>query len=210
MVLVLGLMAMVLTAGGALAHRSGCHRWHSCPSDSGSYICGDLGHACAYPTGPEGASYPTEVAPKADPPGESSDTSSELSPVDGLSELREVAEIRRVLAAKGVRSIQDLQRLLVNEGYDPGPIDGDLGPRTMSAWTSYQESGYASRSRSRTSAFEQSQYLPKETYKPDAQIYSSSAAQAEEAPSEGSDAIWPVLIVLGVVWVAYLTSRASE
>jgi hypothetical protein len=28
----------------AEAHRSGCHRWHSCPSDSGSYICGDTGH----------------------------------------------------------------------------------------------------------------------------------------------------------------------
>lgn len=29
----------------ALAHRSGCHRWHSCPSDTGSYVCGDLGHS---------------------------------------------------------------------------------------------------------------------------------------------------------------------
>ncbi len=27
-------------------HRSGCHRWHSCPSDSGSYTCGDTGHGC--------------------------------------------------------------------------------------------------------------------------------------------------------------------
>ncbi|GEM50150.1 hypothetical protein [Deinococcus cellulosilyticus] len=27
----------------ALAHRDGCHRWHSCPSDTGSYVCGDLG-----------------------------------------------------------------------------------------------------------------------------------------------------------------------
>lgn len=26
------------------AHRSGCHRWHSCPSHTGSYECGDLGH----------------------------------------------------------------------------------------------------------------------------------------------------------------------
>jgi micrococcal nuclease len=26
------------------AHRDGCHRWHSCPSDNGSYVCGDLGH----------------------------------------------------------------------------------------------------------------------------------------------------------------------
>lgn len=26
------------------AHQNGCHRWHSCPSDSGSYVCGDLGY----------------------------------------------------------------------------------------------------------------------------------------------------------------------
>lgn len=31
----------------ANAHRSGCHRWHSCPSDRGTYICGDTGH-CNY------------------------------------------------------------------------------------------------------------------------------------------------------------------
>ena len=31
------------------AHRSGCHRWHSCPSDSGSYICGDTGHCSGCP-----------------------------------------------------------------------------------------------------------------------------------------------------------------
>ena len=27
-----------------IAHRDGCHRWHSCPSDDGSYVCGDLGY----------------------------------------------------------------------------------------------------------------------------------------------------------------------
>ncbi len=31
------------------AHRSGCHRWHSCPSDTGSYICGDLGYTSGCP-----------------------------------------------------------------------------------------------------------------------------------------------------------------
>ena len=25
------------------AHRDGCHRWHSCPSYSGGYVCCDLG-----------------------------------------------------------------------------------------------------------------------------------------------------------------------
>ncbi len=44
----------------SFAHRSGCHRWHSCPSDSGSYSCGDAGHPCLYPTYPAsgGVIYP--------------------------------------------------------------------------------------------------------------------------------------------------------
>jgi len=42
----------VLLVGGAMpavAHRDGCHRWHSCPSDSGSYVCGDLGYTSQCP-----------------------------------------------------------------------------------------------------------------------------------------------------------------
>jgi len=38
-VLLLGLLPVP-----AEAHRNGCHRWHSCPSDTGSYVCGDLGY----------------------------------------------------------------------------------------------------------------------------------------------------------------------
>jgi len=34
----------------AEAHRDGCHRWHSCPSDSGSYMCGDLGYTSECPS----------------------------------------------------------------------------------------------------------------------------------------------------------------
>ncbi len=33
----------------AQAHQSGCHRWHSCPSDSGSYTCGDTGYCSECP-----------------------------------------------------------------------------------------------------------------------------------------------------------------
>ena len=32
-----------------IAHRSGCHRRHSCPSDRGTYTCGDLGHCSRCP-----------------------------------------------------------------------------------------------------------------------------------------------------------------
>src|SRR5438445_13893632 len=33
----------------ASAHQSGCHRWHSCPSDTGSYECGDTGYCSQCP-----------------------------------------------------------------------------------------------------------------------------------------------------------------
>jgi micrococcal nuclease len=33
-----------LLSSDSFAHQSGCHRWHSCPSDDGSYVCGDTGH----------------------------------------------------------------------------------------------------------------------------------------------------------------------
>ncbi len=37
----------VMTCASADAHCPGCHRWHSCPSDTGRYVCGDTGH-CNY------------------------------------------------------------------------------------------------------------------------------------------------------------------
>ena len=41
-----GLLVIGIITNSTLvsAHRDGCHRWHSCPSDSGSYVCGDLGY----------------------------------------------------------------------------------------------------------------------------------------------------------------------
>lgn len=43
------LFLLVLFLSASDAHRSGCHRWHSCPSDSGSYICGDTGYCSQCP-----------------------------------------------------------------------------------------------------------------------------------------------------------------
>jgi endonuclease G len=40
------LLSISLTAA---AHRSGCHRWHSCPSDRGTYTCGDTGQCSGCP-----------------------------------------------------------------------------------------------------------------------------------------------------------------
>ena len=39
----------IFLAGPATAHRSGCHAWHSCPSDHATYICGDTGHCSQCP-----------------------------------------------------------------------------------------------------------------------------------------------------------------
>ncbi len=36
----------------ANAHKSGCHTWHSCPSDWGTYVCGDNGKSSGCPPTP--------------------------------------------------------------------------------------------------------------------------------------------------------------
>jgi len=43
-VFLLATLLALLPTISTLAHSSGCHRWHSCPSDLGTYVCGDLGH----------------------------------------------------------------------------------------------------------------------------------------------------------------------
>jgi hypothetical protein len=63
-------VSTVATAPAALAHRDGCHRWHSCPSDSGSYVCGDLGYTSGCGTGyspPEESSTSSSSEPYVPP-----------------------------------------------------------------------------------------------------------------------------------------------
>jgi hypothetical protein len=49
-VVLVGLTAsLFFLPAASSAHRSGCHRWHSCPSDRGTYVCGDLGYCSQCP-----------------------------------------------------------------------------------------------------------------------------------------------------------------
>lgn len=68
------LSATIPGAPPASAHRDGCHRWHSCPSDSGSYVCGDLGIDTYCPG--------TEAVPEAPPAAtpEATDTTPDVTP----------------------------------------------------------------------------------------------------------------------------------
>jgi len=43
LIVVCGIAVMPLPV---FAHRSGCHNLHTCPSDTNSYVCGDLGYPC--------------------------------------------------------------------------------------------------------------------------------------------------------------------
>ena len=106
----------------AQAHQSGCHRWHSCPSDTGSYVCGDRGldTYCPKPRGPglqqiqpprTPATTPTSPAPPAATPAPTS-----------------VPQ----------RKIRTAQLLLAELGYDPGRPDGTLGPKTQAAIIQFQ------------------------------------------------------------------------
>lgn len=49
MIFLIILVAASVYQAPAFAHRSGCHRWHSCPSDTGSYTCGDTGYCSECP-----------------------------------------------------------------------------------------------------------------------------------------------------------------
>jgi peptidoglycan hydrolase-like protein with peptidoglycan-binding domain len=42
-------------------------------------------------------------------------------------------------ASSGNGTVRDIQSKLAQQGYDPGPTDGRLGPRTRSAITQYQQ-----------------------------------------------------------------------
>lgn len=50
-----------------LAHRNGCHRWHSCPSDTGSYVCGDLGYYTYCPSSRPTAKPSQDLTPTRTP-----------------------------------------------------------------------------------------------------------------------------------------------
>src|SRR5687768_14240071 len=63
----------------SFAHRDGCHRWHSCPSDTGSYVCGDLGYY-AYCGTPSVPTFPTPTVPVTAP--SPAPTSLPIPPVD--------------------------------------------------------------------------------------------------------------------------------
>lgn len=53
----------------AQAHRDGCHRWHSCPSDHGTYVCGDLGYTSGCPTTEQAQPVAAPVTSAAPPIG---------------------------------------------------------------------------------------------------------------------------------------------
>lgn len=64
---------IAFTPSLADAHQSGCHRWHSCPSDSGSYTCGDTGYCSQCPDNKYckgGQPYTSYTPPKYEPPKE--------------------------------------------------------------------------------------------------------------------------------------------
>src|SRR3954470_17607003 len=79
LLILLGIGALLLAAVAveAGAHVDGCHRWHSCPSDDGGYVCGDRGHCAACPDThycllgrPPGAAAPATRPPRPTRPPE--------------------------------------------------------------------------------------------------------------------------------------------
>ena len=115
-----GIVVLAATQS-ATAHRSGCHRWHSCPSDSGSYVCGDLGYSNYCPTKPKPATTrPSTSTPKVNTtPSRTSTTIPSSETLHG-------------------DSIRFAQQKLIELGYNSGSIDGRMGPKTRNAVRTFQ------------------------------------------------------------------------
>lgn len=43
---IIAIVSVLFIAKPVFAHHSGCHNLHTCPSDTGTYVCGDLGYSC--------------------------------------------------------------------------------------------------------------------------------------------------------------------
>jgi hypothetical protein len=113
---------MMLSFSFAQAHRAGCHRWHSCPSDTDSYICGDRGQDtyCPKPRGSGLQQVPPPGTPATSP---ASPSLPAAIPVPTFA---------------SQRKIRTAQLLLAELGYDPGGPDGTLGPKTRAAIIQFQ------------------------------------------------------------------------
>lgn len=96
------------------AHRSGCHRWHSCPPDRGNYVCGDLGYCSKCPDNqlcqggsPQGAQKKSSASSKGQQP------------------------ISQATLSKVQERLKELR-------YNPGSVDGKLGLKTKEAIRRFQ------------------------------------------------------------------------
>jgi micrococcal nuclease len=99
--LVLTVAALAVLHTEAQAHRDGCHRWHSCESDRGTSVCGDLGHCSQCPDNefceagrPRAAAGPPVGVPTPEAPAR--------APTPGTALEREPATVVRVVGGDTV------------------------------------------------------------------------------------------------------------
>ncbi|MFA5778435.1 MAG: peptidoglycan-binding domain-containing protein [Candidatus Paceibacterota bacterium] len=137
----LGLLLIVfIVPSVAFAHRSGCHRWHSCPSDTGSYVQGDAGYISQYPTYKDGVTtypdnpfYRTEYGgTKYTTPGYYSFSTTTYSYQTKLIKLGYLAE-GQADGKKGPKTTSAVRQFQKDNGL---VSDGLIGPITIKALNS--------------------------------------------------------------------------
>ncbi len=117
------LVLILSIPSNAFAHRSGCHRKHSCPSDRGTYTCGDTGHCSGCPDNQycQNGSVRTYS-----PPVEESVESSLLTKQEpGFEDLpieTDVKEYTKITGAFGV-TFGETVGVLKSNGLNPSPIE---------------------------------------------------------------------------------------
>jgi hypothetical protein len=171
------------------AHQSGCHRWHSCPSDSGSYTCGDTGYysQCG------GSTY---VTPTLNYHSQGL-TNGKTHADEDLLFIEATAASAGALAGKGNGDIGKYQSTYLSD-YPSCKKTFSWDEPQDSLYTSGYESGYESRCKELYAPVYKSSYTS---------AYTTAKATydaAEKKKRDDSSAMWTWIIVGGIgVWILW-------
>ena len=114
---ILGISVLLCLATSSVvsAHRSGCHRWHSCPSDHGTYTCGDLGYCSGCPDN----QYCLQGSPRK----------RELSPSPSSASQQPIPEGRGMVPGTASSSARPAQTPLAPQGPQAPAVRQDVHTR---------------------------------------------------------------------------------
>jgi hypothetical protein len=209
---------MLLAPATASAHQSGCHRWHSCPSDTGSYVCGDLGYTSGCGTGSEGSSSKsTTTTPAPNYTAQGAAAGKSHAQRDAATIGQSAADSGNTsgekdgVAGMAANPIPDLSSCSPNWS-----ISADPPAYTTAYHSAYTETCTALYTPSYTAAYnaayqvgqvKHQQDLQKQAAQNNQKVLSDTTTAADTSRTSGMDWFWGIIGTTAIVWIVAKTRK---